>query len=84
MENPRPTLVIGLGGTGVHVLTHIKAILVNRYGVVPSSIELLALDADKEVLKGGAQVNGISLKDGEDFFYFGGEGNIHSGASQGE
>ena len=45
----RPSIVIGLGGTGKIVLTHLRAYLEKRFGDVPKErIRLLELDIDPE------------------------------------
>jgi hypothetical protein len=44
----RPTLVIGLGGTGRWVLTYLKELLLQTYeGRVPSNVRLLCFDLEK-------------------------------------
>ena len=43
---PVPTLIIGLGGTGLKSLLMIKERLIESYGDVPSEVRLLELDTD--------------------------------------
>lgn len=45
----QPALVIGAGGTGQAVLTYLKARLVKRFGEVPGSIRLLAIDTSSPI-----------------------------------
>ncbi len=40
----RPTLVVGVGGMGKHIVTHVKHLLVTRHGAVPREMGLLSLD----------------------------------------
>ncbi|NJN66799.1 MAG: hypothetical protein HC884_08815 [Chloroflexaceae bacterium] len=40
----RPTLVIGVGGTGQWVLAHVKKNLLDTYGMVPEEVKLHSLD----------------------------------------
>jgi hypothetical protein len=65
----RPTLVIGLGGTGQRVVLHLKGELSRAYGDIPEQfIRLLAFDTADEALS--VQVNGHSItleKDREAF-----------------
>jgi len=63
MNEARPvfkkTLLIGLGGAGKLILTHLKKLFNDTYGVLPPSIKLLSLDTDlspislKSALKNG-------------------------------
>jgi hypothetical protein len=43
-----PTLVIGIGGTGTYVLTHLKRKLLEIHRDIPGHIRLLAIDTDAE------------------------------------
>lgn len=45
----RPTLLIGMGGTGQKVLANIKARFVQNYGEVPPALRLLCFDTDQTV-----------------------------------
>lgn len=49
LRRMRPTLLIGLGGTGQKVLVQLKAQFTRNYGSVPKSIEFLAFDTDQNV-----------------------------------
>ncbi len=72
---PEPTLVIGLGGTGRHVLTHLKKNLLDAgSGELPGSVKLILLDtSDYELLndqKVPVSFAGVSLAS-EDVAEFG-------------
>jgi hypothetical protein len=43
----RPTLLIGLGGTGQKVLVQLKARFIRNYGKVPPAVEFLCFDTDQ-------------------------------------
>src|SRR5271157_5909135 len=43
----RPTLLIGLGGTGQKVLVQLKARFMKNYGQVPPAVEFLCFDTDQ-------------------------------------
>ena len=43
----RPTLLIGLGGTGQKVLIQLKAHFMRVYGQVPPAVEFLCFDTDQ-------------------------------------
>ncbi len=45
----RPSLLIGLGGTGQKVLVQLKARFIRNYGQVPSAVEFLCFDTDQAV-----------------------------------
>ena len=45
----RPTLLIGLGGTGQKVLVQLKARFMRNYGEVPPAVEFLCFDTDQTV-----------------------------------
>jgi len=42
----KKTILIGLGGAGKLILTHIKKFFIDEYNVLPPSIKLLSLDTD--------------------------------------
>jgi len=42
----KKTILVGLGGAGKLILTHLKRLLIDEYGVVPPCIKLLSLDTD--------------------------------------
>ncbi len=46
----RPLIVIGAGGTGRWVVTTIKSLLLQTFGVIPENVTLLALDSGAEVI----------------------------------
>src|SRR6185295_8905906 len=48
MPNPefRKIVMIGLGGSGQLIVTHLKRLFMDTYGMVPPSIRLLCLDTD--------------------------------------
>lgn len=45
----RRTILIGLGGAGKLILTHVKRLMIDTYGIVPPCVRLLALDTDGKV-----------------------------------
>lgn len=49
LKQMRPTLLIGLGGTGQKVLVQLKARFKRNYGEVPRPVEFLAFDTDQGV-----------------------------------
>jgi hypothetical protein len=49
LKQMRPTLLIGLGGTGQKVLVQLKARFIRNYGAVPRPVEFLAFDTDQGV-----------------------------------
>lgn len=69
--DPAPTLVIGLGGTGRWVLTHLKKNLLDAAGAGEwrDEVRLLLLDnAPQEIVQGqevAVQIGGVSLSDDE-------------------
>jgi len=76
----KPTLVIGLGGSGQWVLTYLKKNLQDTYGKVPETIRLLAFDTTSEDSSAAvagekeekAQVSDVNLTNDE-FVYLGGK-----------
>ncbi len=58
--NMRPTLMVGLGGTGQKVLVQLKARFVRNYGDVPPAIEFLSFDTDQAAEK--VQVDGMVVQ----------------------
>ena len=74
-----PAVVIGLGGTGQWVLTYVKKSLVETYGKVPDTVQLLAFDTTSDQSDASvesekeeqAQVGNITLDPGE-FVFLGG------------
>lgn len=49
LKQMRPTLLVGLGGTGQKVLVQLKARFKRNYGEVPRPVEFLAFDTDQGV-----------------------------------
>jgi hypothetical protein len=47
----RPTLLIGLGGTGQNVLVQLKARFIRNYGQVPPAVEFLCFDTDQTAIQ---------------------------------
>jgi hypothetical protein len=68
----RPTLLIGIGGTGQKVLVQLKARFLRNYGMVPSAIEFLCFDTDTTADQ--AQLNGqpVSLTPSTELINIGG------------
>lgn len=72
---PQPALIIGLGGTGRQVLTHLKKNLLDAgFGHIPDSVRLILLDTSDYELLDGQKVPvsfaGVSLSP-EDIVEFG-------------
>jgi len=68
----RPTLVIGLGGTGQRVVLHLKNALFKAYGEIPEQfIRLLAFDTADEALSVNGQARSITLEKDREFFHIG-------------
>jgi len=78
-EVSKPTVIIGLGGTGKWVLTYVKKNLLDTYGGrIPKTVKLLSFDTTQEkVSRDGrpqeedAHVGDVQL-DKSEFFYLGG------------
>jgi len=86
-----PALVIGIGGTGQWVLTHIKNNLLERFEKIPPQIRLLAFDTTsedsevykretKEPIEDEVKVGPVRLIPGEEFIYL--RGNIKNTCEQ--
>ena len=68
----RPTLVIGLGGTGHRILLHLKRQLIRAYGGVPEArIRLLAFDTADEPLTVSLEGELLSLEADRELFNVG-------------
>jgi hypothetical protein len=68
----RPTLVIGLGGTGQRILLHLKAELIRAFGAVPARyIRLLAFDTAEEAVSVREDGSHIVLEPDREFFHIG-------------
>ena len=79
-KTANPALIIGLGGTGQWVLTYVKKNLLETYGKVPETVQLLAFDTTSEDSDASiefdrreeqAQVGDVRLDSGE-FVFLGG------------
>jgi len=68
----RPTLLVGLGGTGQKVLLQLKARFIRNYGEVPPAVEFLCFDTDQATEQ--AQVDGkvVQLTPRTELIYIGG------------
>lgn len=83
-KNINPAIIIGLGGTGQWVLTHLKNNLLERFDKIPSQIKLLSFDTtseesevykkekQEEVQEDEVKVGPVKLIPGEEFIYLGG------------
>lgn len=80
MATANPAVIIGLGGTGQWALTYIKKNLIDTYGTVPDTVQLLAFDTtsdkseasvESEEQEEKARIGDITLGSGE-FVYLGG------------
>ncbi|HEY67213.1 MAG TPA: hypothetical protein G4N97_02955, partial [Thermoflexia bacterium] len=71
-SNTRPTLVVGLGGTGHRIVLHLKGHLVRAYGAVPEDrIRLLVFDTADETLSITVQGKPLSLETDRELFNIG-------------
>jgi hypothetical protein len=83
-NNINPAIIIGLGGTGQWVLTHVKNNLLERFEIIPPQIKLLSFDTTSEesevykkentenVQEDEVKVGPVKLVPGEEFVYLGG------------
>ncbi|MBN1318365.1 MAG: hypothetical protein JXA42_22995 [Anaerolineales bacterium] len=70
-----PSLIIGLGGTGAWVLTHLKHLLLQKHeGTIPSVLHLLAFDVEEEppILDRAS----VQLQQGQEYLFL--RGDLHS------
>jgi hypothetical protein len=68
----RPTLVIGLGGTGQHAVVHLKAILTRRFGAAwQEKVYLRAFDTTSEPIALPQDGDFIELEKGTEFVHIG-------------
>ncbi|MDY0020041.1 MAG: tubulin-like doman-containing protein [Anaerolineae bacterium] len=68
----RPTLVIGLGGTGQRIILHLKGQLLRAYGEVPERyIRLLCFDTATEALSIMVDGEAVTLEQDREFFHIG-------------
>jgi hypothetical protein len=71
-HNMRPTLVIGLGGTGHRIVTHLKARIIRAYGDVPTDrIRLLVFDTADEEITVPVQGRPLGLELDRELFHVG-------------
>lgn len=71
-HNLRPTLVLGLGGTGHRIVAHLKACLIRAYGEVPTErIRLLAFDTADEVITVPVSGRPLGLELDQELFQIG-------------
>ncbi len=68
----RPTLVLGLGGTGHRIVAHLKACLVRAYGQVPDDlIRLMAFDTADEAVTVPVHGRALGLEPDRELFHIG-------------
>jgi hypothetical protein len=67
MNTFRRTILVGLGGSGQLMLTHVKRLLLEKYAKVPPAIRLIAMDTDAAVtvLESRTEEARIKLSHGE-------------------
>lgn len=70
--NLRPTLLIGIGGTGQKVLVQLKARFLRNYGVKPAAVEFLCFDTDQTLEQVNLNGQPISLTPGAELVNIGG------------
>lgn len=63
MSTIYPTLLIGLGGTGIKSLVHTKKMFIEAYGEVPPTIAFLGIDTD--MLEQRYSIDGVALDESE-------------------
>ena len=68
----RPTLMIGIGGTGQKVLVQLKARFLRNYGDIPSTIKFLCFDTDPAVAQTRMDSQIVSLTSPNELVYIGG------------
>lgn len=72
LQQMRPTLVVGAGGTGQMALTYLKQILQKRFGDIwPQKIRLLAFDTAEEAFVVSGVNGGIALEPTAEFISIG-------------
>lgn len=72
MKQMRPTLLVGLGGTGQKVLVQLKARFIKNYGSVPRAVEFLAFDTDQAAEEASLDGKRIRLVAGTELINIGG------------
>jgi hypothetical protein len=70
-EEFQPTLIIGLGGTGKKVVTRLKTRFFERFGKMPPTVRLMALDIDIKEEKDTLGEREIALLPGEELIDLG-------------
>ena len=63
MATINPTLLIGLGGTGIKSLVHAKKMFIEAYGEVPPTIAFLGIDTN--LLEQRYSIDGVALDESE-------------------
>ncbi len=76
IKQMRPTLLIGLGGTGQKVLVQLKARFIRNYGRVPRPVEFLAFDTDQAVEETSIMGERVRLVPGTELHNI---GNVETG-----
>jgi len=72
MKELRPTLVLGLGGTGHRIVAYLKACLIRACGDVPTDrIRLLVFDTADEVITVQVQGRPLGLEPDRELFHIG-------------
>jgi hypothetical protein len=68
----RPVLIIGVGGTGCKVATHLKAQLLDIYGQLPTNLCLVALDSAEDPITARSHRLGkvVKLEKDSEFYLF--------------
>lgn len=67
----RPALIVGLGGTGRLVLTHLKALFIQLHGQVPPGVRLVAFDTARDAVSVSVSNSPVRLEENEEFHYIG-------------
>jgi len=82
--NMRPTLLIGLGGTGQKVLVQLKARFIRNFGGVPDAVRFLCFDTDQTPDKAQTEGKVVSLTTDTELVNIGGieTANISSQSGQ--
>lgn len=70
--NLRPTLLIGIGGTGQKVLAQVKARFIRNYGAKPAAVEFLCFDTDQALEQVNLNGQPVSLTPGAELVNIGG------------
>jgi hypothetical protein len=70
--NLRPTLLIGIGGTGQKVLVQLKARFIKNYGEKPPAVEFLCFDTDQAIEQVSLDGQPVSLTQATELINIGG------------